>query len=71
TATRLAELMRHVGAVDSAQLDINYSYTRFFLVDRSREPPQLGYTFVPKLEYSNKLYLSRHATRDFFYVTER
>ncbi|MCC6521460.1 MAG: phosphodiester glycosidase family protein, partial [Polyangiaceae bacterium] len=42
TATRLAELMRHVGAVDSAQLDINYSYTRFFLVDRSREPPQLG-----------------------------
>lgn len=71
SSTRLAQAMKAAGAYDAAQLDINWSYTRFFPIDHSTKPPQLGESFVEKLKYSRPMYISQPASKDFFYLTRR
>ncbi len=72
TARDLALAMRQAGAVAAAELDINWSYTKFFFfTHEDAEPPRIRETIVPKLEYDAKRYTSRPAERDFFYVRAR
>jgi hypothetical protein len=71
TATQLGQAMQRAGGYDCAELDINWSYTRFFLVDHATSPPKLGATFVEKLEYSRDSYLSKPYFKDFFYLVRR
>ncbi|HVY45236.1 MAG TPA: hypothetical protein VHB21_05115, partial [Minicystis sp.] len=67
----LADAMKAAGARDAAQLDINWSYTRFLLF--GRPPPehrlQVVETLVPKLKFTPFGYVEKPAERDFFYVT--
>lgn len=69
----MAEGLRHAGAVGAAQLDINWSWTRFLLVGRKTPAADLEITstLVPKMNHSRKGYLSKPAERDFFYLTLR
>ncbi|UQA57691.1 hypothetical protein [Polyangium aurulentum] len=72
-ARDLAAAMRAAGAVDVAELDINWSYTRFLLYDRPvpPSPPEVVSTLIPKVEYTRGGYVQKPAPRDFFYLTRR
>ena len=67
-AAGVAQGMQRAGGYDCAELDINWSYTRFFPVDHSTTPPQLGSSFVEKLKYSSQAYFTKPYFKDFFYL---
>ncbi|MBW2457353.1 MAG: hypothetical protein JRI68_22785 [Deltaproteobacteria bacterium] len=72
TPKELALAMQAAGAVDVAQLDINWSYTRFFLFDHPPgEPPHIRETIIPKLKFSKNRYIGKFSYRDFYYVKQR
>ena len=69
-AEALARGMRHAGAVDAAQLDVNHSYPRFLFYANGVD----GESIVPLAEgfvYRPGHYLSHRSDRDFFYLTHR
>lgn len=72
-AKDLAVAMKTAGAVSAAQLDINWSYTRFLLMGHPNalEPIQVVATLVPKIEHSKRGYVEKASTRDFFYVRRK
>ena len=72
-AQLLAQAMKHAGAVDAVQLDINWSWTRFLLYGQPRPGGalQVTSTLIPKTTHSSKGYLERAGHRDFFYVLRR
>ena len=72
TARILAEGIHHAGAVDIAQLDVNWSYPKFVTF----EP--IGHTQVlhpiplaPGFELSDDEYLRKKEKRDFFYIVRK
>ena len=69
-ARDLALAMKAAGAVDVAELDINWSYTRFLLYDRAT-PPNVVSTLIDKVEYTKGGYISKPAPRDFFYLRRK
>jgi hypothetical protein len=69
-ARDLMVAMKAAGAVDVAELDINWSYTRFLLYDRS-SPPKVVSTLIEKVEYTKDGYISKAAPRDFFYLRRK
>jgi hypothetical protein len=74
TPRALAEAMRTAGAVDAAELDVNWSYTRFFTygpAPRSGGPPEVTGSLVPKLKLAAGEYVSRPAERDFLYLVRK
>lgn len=70
SAAELARAMKRAGAEHAAQLDINWSYTRFFLFDEVADPAtqRIKRTIIPKLKFNRKRYLEKRSYRDFFYV---
>jgi hypothetical protein len=72
TPGELALAMQTAGAVDAAQLDINWSYTRFFLFDHPPGgPPHIRETIIPKLKFSKNRYIDKSSYRDFYYLRLR
>ena len=73
TPRALAEAMRAVGAVEAAELDVNWSYTRFFVYDPARASgaSQPIDSLIPKLSHAGGEYVTRPAERDFFYWMRR
>jgi hypothetical protein len=72
TANELARALLTVGIPDVAELDVNWSYTKFFLFENEPgEPPQIKENIVPKLPFDKRRYVRRAAERDFFYVRLR
>jgi hypothetical protein len=69
SAQALANAMHHAGAVDVAQLDVNWSFPKFVTFPKSdsgqREPVSLFEGF--KIEEGE--YIREPARRDFFYLT--
>lgn len=72
-ARDLATAMKVAGAVDVAELDINWSYTRFLMFGRPAPgaPLEVTSTLVPKTKHTLHGHVSKPAERDFFYVTRR
>ncbi len=69
TPALLAEGMKAVGASHVAQLDINWSYTRFFTYKKEPGvPPTIEASLIPDIKYSPKAYVEESAPRDFFYL---
>lgn len=63
--------MRAAGATTAAQLDINWSYTRFnFYAKNDAGNLEVKGTLVPKLVHTKRSYLDL-AERDFFYVRKK
>jgi hypothetical protein len=69
----LAEAMLAAGAVAAAELDVNWSYTRFFVYDATHgwAGPQPIDALIPKLPHAAGEYVTRPAERDFFYWARR
>ena len=71
TARTLAAGMSHAGAVDIAQLDINWSYPRF-VVFQTGEAGELESTSLLRgFNVGADDYLREANPRDFFYVTAK
>jgi hypothetical protein len=73
TARELAEAMQAAGAVDAAQLDINWSYTKFLFFGRPSPgaPLEVVSTLIPKIKHTRKGHVGTPAERDFFYLKRR
>ncbi len=70
TAGQLAEVLARAGMFDAAELDINWSYTRFYFIEHPvGGPPKIAGSIIPKAKYNAKNYTSKFSYRDFFYVT--
>jgi len=71
TATAIANALRHAGASDVAQLDVNWSYPKFVLfpVDAAGERHAEG--LFEGFVFRDDEYVQRPAARDFFYLVRR
>ena len=73
TPKELAESMAAAGAVNAAEADINWSYTRFLFFGRPQAgaPLQVISTLIPKMKYGAQGYVAKASERDFFYLKRR
>jgi hypothetical protein len=72
TARVLADGLRHVGAVDIAQLDVNWSYPKFVLFEpRDAGPERKAVALANGFEFSEDEYIRNRARRDFFYLVRK
>jgi len=72
SARVLADGMHHCGAIDVAQLDVNWSYPKFVTFEPSSENPQLvAIALADGFEYSPDEYVRKRQRRDFFYLLRK
>jgi hypothetical protein len=77
TARVLADGLRHAGAVDIAQLDVNWSYPKFVLYEPANEGGgdaanvRKAVPLASGFEFSPDEYIRQKARRDFFYLMRR
>jgi len=72
TARALADGMHHCGAVDVAQLDVNWSYPKFVTFEPSGAAPQRNaVALADGFEYSPDEYIRKKQRRDFFYLLRK
>jgi hypothetical protein len=62
--------MRAAGAVDAAELDVNWSFPRF-LVYGPGASPEVTASLVPRLKVAPGEYVVKPSERDFFYLVRR
>ena len=67
----LAAGLQAVGARQAAQLDINWSWTKFLLLGDKGGERQVTSTLIPKMVHARKGYVEKTAFRDFFYFVPR
>ncbi|HEY8946846.1 MAG TPA: hypothetical protein VIM73_21535, partial [Polyangiaceae bacterium] len=66
-----AEAMRHVGAFDSAELDINWNWTKFLLFGDTPEGKLRVSSSLVEGEHGKRTYVERASERDFFYLLRK
>jgi hypothetical protein len=72
TARVLADGMHHCGAVDVAQLDVNWSYPKFVTFEPSESGPERkAVALADGFEYSPDEYIRKKQRRDFFYLMRK
>ena len=71
TAGTLARGMRHAGAWDVAQLDVNWSYPKFLVFRVSTSGSIEATGLFPGFVFEAGEYVRRPAPKDFFYVLRR
>lgn len=72
TARAIADGMHHAGAIDVAQLDVNWSYPKFVLFEPGEAGPDLmAVPLAPGFEFSQDEYIRKRAIRDFFYLSRK
>lgn len=73
TPRQMAEAMSAAGLVDAAELDVNWSYTRFLLYGKPApgRPPEVTATLIPKIKHGARQYVEKPAERDFFYLARK
>ncbi len=72
SARVLADGMRHCGAVDVAQLDVNWSYPKFVTFEPGTAGPERqAVALADGFEYSPDEYIRKKQRRDFFYLTRK
>lgn len=72
TARVLADGMRHAGAVDIAQLDVNWSYPKFVLFEsKGKAENRKAVALASGFEFSEDEYIRTRARRDFFYLVRK
>lgn len=68
TPELMAKAMQVLGVPNAAQLDINWSYTRFFWFTEKEGELQVTETLLPKMKHRKTGYVKKAEPRDFFYV---
>jgi hypothetical protein len=72
TARILADGLRHAGAVDVAQMDVNWSYPKFVLFEPGDAGPERkAVALASGFEFSEDEYIRSRARRDFFYLVRK
>jgi hypothetical protein len=77
TARAIAEGVRHAGAVNVAQLDVNFSYPKFVTFEHKPEleegekPKWVATALADGFEFSEDEYIRKKSRRDFFYVVPK
>ncbi|HWA73461.1 MAG TPA: hypothetical protein VG937_14045 [Polyangiaceae bacterium] len=72
TARALADGVHHAGAVDIAQMDVNWSYPKFVLFEpRDGSPVRKAVALASGFEFSEDEYIRKKARRDFFYLVRK
>jgi hypothetical protein len=74
TPRALAGAMKAAGAFDAAELDVNWSYTRFLVYAPPTSPgaiPEVRATLIPKIKHAPRQYVAKPSERDFFYLVRR
>jgi len=72
TARAIALGMKHAGATDVAQLDVNWSYPKFVLFHPREDDGQLvAVALAEGFEFSEDEYIRKRSHRDFFYLTRK
>jgi hypothetical protein len=72
TAKAIANGMHHAGAIDVAQLDVNWSYPKFVLFEPGEAGPDRQAVPLAKgFEFSEDEYIRKRAIRDFFYLLRK
>lgn len=71
TPHALGLAMQHVGAINVAQLDINWSYPRFVVFEPGANGELRAVSLFEGFEFKEDLYTRRAALKDFFYVLRR
>jgi hypothetical protein len=68
----LAEAMKHAGAVELAQLDVNWSYPKFVLFEpKTPGGPRKAVALAGGFEFHEDEYIRKRARRDFFYLMRK
>ncbi len=67
----LAKAMKHAGAEHAAQLDINWSWTRFLVFGKPNNQLQVTSTLIPQMVHRRRGYVEKTQPRDFFYLKRR
>jgi hypothetical protein len=69
----LAQGLLFAGSEHAAQLDINWSWTRFLVMGQPSPdaPLQVTSTLIPEMVHQRRGYVEKPIDRDFFYVTRR
>jgi hypothetical protein len=72
TARALADAMHHAGAVQVAQLDVNWSYPKFLTYEAGEGGPDRKAVALAKgFEFDPDEYIRKKSLRDFFYLTRK
>ena len=71
TATAMANAMRHAGASDIAQLDVNWSYPKFLLFPVDATGQRRAEGLFEGFVFREDEYVRRPAARDFVYLVRR
>lgn len=71
TATAIARGLRHAGAWDVAQLDVNWSYPKFLLYEPDENGVLKAVALASGFEFSEDEYIRKRSRRDFFYLTRK
>ncbi|MEQ9319093.1 MAG: hypothetical protein RIF41_08025, partial [Polyangiaceae bacterium] len=74
TGRAIGEALRHAGADCIAQLDVNFSYPKFFTYEHAAASDERKLVPVPlteNFEFTDGQYVHDKSQRDFFYVTRK
>ncbi len=72
SAKALADGLLAAGAVSVAELDINWSYTRFFLYEQATPGmPSIERSIGTKGQHAPRSYVEKSSERDFFYLARK
>lgn len=75
TANAIADGMKHAGAINVAQLDVNFSYPKFVLFEKPKGSAEgavrEAVALAEGFEFSKDEYIRERHRRDFFYVTPK
>ena len=72
TARAIADGMRHAGAADVAQLDVNWSYPKFVLFQPAEAgTKRIAVPLAKGFEFSEDEYIRKRSYRDFFYLVRK
>jgi hypothetical protein len=68
TARAIADGMRHAGAHDVAQLDVNWTFPKFLTYQQRDGGPPRAEVLVEGFVYEPDEYVAKRSPRDFFYI---
>jgi hypothetical protein len=71
TAPALANGMRHAGAYDIAELDVNWSFPKFLVFRTNAAGVLEAETLFPGFVFDKAEYVRKKSPRDFFYLVRR
>lgn len=71
TARALADGMRHAGAADVAELDVNWSYPKLLVFHANPAGALEASSLFPGFAFEKAEYVRKRSARDFFYLVRR